>query len=283
MDTRKLLAAIKCGSLAEVKDIILAQPAFDINANICQGVNCLHIACEYDAGEIVSWLLKQPGIDVNRQTKIHPITALALACRVHSTTALKPLLDDPRTRVDILEYGHSFAWVAVYSAPTWFVRHLIASDRDLDWDTKGRHWNGEEYTPLELARRRNKGSLTTSLLELVVTHPAAARHQARISLQFPMAVAADLFSCIVFISDHLLLEKEFPLPATAESTDSALWRWRHNKSARFFRIAARLPLDLQGLLCLRSVGSGRPFIRTDDLKIAFQSLAVELSTRPMIF
>jgi len=283
MSAQNLRAAIKCRSLVQVKEILLAQPGFDVNADIWRGENCLHSACRWDAGHIVSWLLTQKGIDVNRKsTTAPPLTALSITCEYHSTTALLPLLEDPRTRVDILDDGLTLAWRAVFYCGTWFTRALIACDRAIDWDTKCRYLDSEECTPLELSRAEKEESERTRMLEFFGTNPAAAKHEARVSLRLPIAVAAGLFADVVFISDDLLVVKNFTTPASMGTAGHSWERRLLINFGRFFCMAARLPLDLQGLLCLRFFGSRRSIIPTGDAEIAFRHLAYELSTRPRI-
>jgi len=66
-----------------------------------------------------------------------------------------------------------------------------------------------------------------------------------------------MFALVVFVSDGLLQAKDTtPSPA-----------------ARFFSIASQLPLELQMVLCFRSVGSDKEVIPGNESEVAFKSLA----------
>ena len=72
--------------------------------------------------------------------------------------------------------------------------------------------------------------------------------------------AAERFALVVFVSDGLLqVNDTTPSPA-----------------ARFFKIAAQLPLELQMVLCFRLLGSLKEIIPGKDSEVAFKSLAKRL-------
>ena len=82
----------------------------------------------------------------------------------------------------------------------------------------------------------------------------------RLELDWYDNVAAEMFALVVFVSDGLLQTKETtPSPA-----------------ARFFEIAARLPLELQMVLCFRQMGSDKEIILGKESEVAFKELARRL-------
>jgi len=88
------------------------------------------------------------------------------------------------------------------------------------------------------AKKNGKTEVVT-LLERFKSDAAKTRHAMRVELGFVDELAAEMFALVVFVSDGLLqINDTTPSPA-----------------ARFFSIAAQLPLELQMVLCFRQVGS----------------------------
>jgi len=79
-------------------------------------------------------------------------------------------------------------------------------------------------------------------------------------------LAAEVFALTVFLCDDLLKLK----PATATTTTTTT-------ATRFFTVATRLLMELQMVLCRRTVGSMRQNILHKDSEVAFKSLASLLS------
>jgi len=75
-------------------------------------------------------------------------------------------------------------------------------------------------------------------------------------------LAAEVFALIVFLCDDLLQLK--PAFAATFSPPGAF---------RFLTIAAKLPMELQMVLCRRAVGSTKQNILRKDSEAAFKSLA----------
>jgi len=73
--------------------------------------------------------------------------------------------------------------------------------------------------------------------------------------------AAEMFALVVFVSDGLLQINSTTTPSPA---------------ARFFSIAAQLPLELQMVLCYRIVRSGKEIIPGKESEAAFKELAKSL-------
>ena len=89
---------------------------------------------------------------------------------------------------------------------------------------------------------------------------AQTRHIIRLKLGLLHELAAEMFALVVFVSDGLLQIKDTtPSPA-----------------ARYLKIARRLPLELQMLLCFRQVGSAREIIPSKVSEGAFKELAETL-------
>ena len=93
------------------------------------------------------------------------------------------------------------------------------------------------------AKERGKTEVVT-LLERFKSDATQTRHLVRVKLGWYNEAAAEMFALVVFVSDGLLQIKDTtPSPA-----------------ARYFSIAAQLPLELQMVLCYRLVGSNKEII-----------------------
>jgi len=99
-----------------------------------------------------------------------------------------------------------------------------------------------------------------TLLERFKSDAAQTKHFIRVDLGFIDELAAEIFALVVFVSDGLL---------QINSTTSS-------PAARFFKIARRLPLELQMVLCFRQVGSPKEIIPGKESEVAFKSLARRL-------
>jgi len=78
------------------------------------------------------------------------------------------------------------------------VVEVLACGRDLDLNRRGFHFDGNEYFPLELARKRNKTEVV-SPLERYLANPAQTRHELRVKLGLLDELAAELFALTVFL------------------------------------------------------------------------------------
>jgi len=83
----------------------------------------------------------------------------------------------------------------------------------------------------------------------------------RVELGLLDDLAAEVFALVVFVSDGLLQTKD-----TTTATPAA----------RFFHIAATLPLELQMMLSYRVVRSAKEIIQGQDSEMAFKLLAESL-------
>ena len=133
---------------------------------------------------------------------------------------------------------------------------LVAGGRDLGdvKNKKGKDQN-TDYTALEIAREKMKTEVV-SLLERFLVNEAQTRHELRVKFGMLDELAAEGFALTVFLCDDLL---------QLITSNSA--------AARFFKIASKLPMELQMMLCHRVVGSVKQNILHKDSEAAFKSLA----------
>jgi len=96
--------------------------------------------------------------------------------------------------------------------------------------------------------------------------PIRTRLEVRRDLGKIRELAAECFALVVFICDGLLQVPESQLESTPTS----------ERATRFFRILQRLPLELQVLICNRSVGSKEDDIPQAKREVAFRRLTREI-------
>jgi len=82
--------------------------------------------------------------------------------------------------------------------------------------------------------RENSQTEIATVLERFKENPMETRHVVRVKPGLLDDMAAEMFALVVFVSDGLLQVNDTTTPA-----------------ARFFSIAAQLPLELQMVLCFR--------------------------------
>jgi len=117
---------------------------------------------------------------------------------------------------------------------------------------------GNSETDAIWMAKKNGWTEVVALLERFKENPAETRHQVRLELGLVDEVAAEMFAIVVFLSDGLLQVTQ---------------RDQSTSAARFFSIAAHLPLELQMVLCYRVAGSAKEIIHGKDGEMAFRELA----------
>jgi len=134
---------------------------------------------------------------------------------------------------------------------------------DCVWKGDGFRDTRDYYTDaIEAAKDYGKTEVIT-LLEDFKKNPEKTMHQVRMELDLFDEAAAGVFALLVFVSDGLLqINDTTPSPA-----------------ARYFNIAAQLPLELQMVLCFRQVRSGKEIIQGRESEVAFKDLAKRIFLR----
>ena len=256
MSARVLYKCVINGDAEEVEQFLTDNPAFDVNESLDVGWTALHFACYSGHHEVVSVLLVHPLINVNKKDD-HGRTTLYLACYFGSLEIAKVLLDDPRSDINLPDHrGCTPLWWASYGGLVGVINWMIASGRELDLDREGKY-GGLEYTAIEIAIGESNTAVV-SLLERFIGDQEKTSYEVRVELGVHDALAVDLFAITVFICDDFLRIKQ---P-----------QWI-SKAGRFFRIASRLPMELQMMLCHRAHGSAKDNIPSKDSEPAFKSLA----------
>jgi len=190
---RKLLRTTKAGSCWQVEKIIKENPDLDINYQFGMedndgiGVLChgpaLVVACWFERVDIVSFLLKQPAIDVNR-TCPGGRTALMMACHKGNLECVRLLMQHP-IRVEMRGFvsGETAIEIAVSRGWKDILRWWIATGHEIDTRRLYVGPGGSEADQLEME----------SMLRDFEKDPDFVRQQ--LSVEFKHSVrAASLFA-----------------------------------------------------------------------------------------
>ena len=168
------------------------------------------------------------------------------------------MLKDSRVKVNEPGYdGETPLWYAARYGLLDVIKWWIASGREMDLGTPG---DVDRTDAIGVAKRDWRTDMWR-LLERFQDYPEETRHQVRVDLGWYDDAAAEMFALVVFVSDGLLQIKDTTTPSPA---------------ARFFSIAAQLPLELQMVLCYRVVESAKEIIPGQESEVAFKELAKRL-------
>ena len=147
------------------------------------------------------------------------------------------MLKDSRVKVNEPDnIGYTPLWWAAACGYQDVIEWLIASGREMDLGKPG---DVDKTDAIGVAKNHGRTEAVT-LLERFKNNPEETRRAMRVELGCLDDVAAEMFALVVFVSDGLL--------QINDTTSSP--------AARFFTIAAQLPLELQMELCFRQVESG---------------------------
>jgi len=201
---------------------------------------------------VIPLLLAHPGINVNLKDS-YGRTAFLYACYGYTSSVLE-MLKDSKVRVnEPATSGETPLWVAARSCPVDVVEWWIASGREMDLGTPG-----DEKTDAILGAKNNDKTEVATLLERFKENPVETRHAVRLKIGWYDEAAAEMFALVVFVSDGLLQVNDTKITTPA---------------AKYFKIAAQLPLELQMVMCYRLVGAAKEIIRGKESEVAFKWLA----------
>lgn len=247
------------GNWTEARRILTENPAELVNwINPTNGRTALYIACLSGHDRVVEVLLASPTIDPN--ILCQGWTSLYVACFANKVRCVRLLLRDPRVGLQTPNAnGKRPFGFCVRENRLEIVRWWLASGR-LNLQGEG---------PLTFIAKTRQRGLTemADLLEGFRANPAVAIHQLRLAIGWFDEASADFFAQMVFLSDGLL---ELPVPSVEELPANVAGRMR------FFRIAGRLPMELQMVLSNRAVRSPRDGITGEQRERAFRDAARRL-------
>ena len=251
-----MLAAVGNGDVKDLAELMRQDPGFDVNA--VMGLEygnywctLLHYACiDSFCSPVIPLLLAHPDIDVNVKN-IYGQTPFYCACANGHTSCVREMLKDSRVKVNKPKNdGCTPLWAAARYDHLDIIKWWIVSGREMDLGKPGK-WNTDA-----IGGAKNYGyAKVVTLLERFQSDAAQTRHAMRVELGLLDELAAEMFALVVFVSDGILRIKD-TTPA-----------------ARFFNIAAQLPLELQMVLCFRLMGSTNEIIPGKKREVAFKELA----------
>jgi len=251
-----MLAAVEKGDAKELAELMRQDPDFNVNMVQPGDVRTLlHHACsETDSrSAVIPLLLAHPDIDVNRKNN-YGSTPFYWACYFGHTSCIRELLKDSRVMVNEPDYdGYTPLWRVAASGFLEVIEWWIASGREMDLGKPGER----KTDAIGVAMKYRKPEVV-ALLERFKSNATRTRHAMRVKLGLLDELAAEMFAMVVFVSDGILQVNAPTTPSPA---------------ARFFSIAAQLPLELQMVLCFRQVGSTKGIVPGKDSEAAFKCLA----------
>ena len=253
-----LAAAVKSGDAKKVAELIRQDPGFDVNITLKGSKwTLLHHACIGDRrSALIPLLLAHPDIDVNVKTK-YGGTPFYYACWNGYTSCVCEMLKDSRVKVNEPDNGGSTPlYFAAFYGYLDVIKWWIASGREMDLGTPG-----DAVTDAIGRAKKFDETEVATLLERFKSDAAQTKHAMRVEIGWYDNLAAEMFALVVFVSDGLLQVNDTATPSPA---------------ARYLKIARRLPLELQMLLCFRQVGSAREIIPSKVSEGAFKELAETL-------
>ena len=253
----KLYDAARDGQLSEVKRLLRENPAINVNwQKPSWGGTPLHCACQNGHGVIVGILLSHSAIDVNLKTNLGH-TAFYSASFNGCASCVREMLKDSRVNVNEPNYeGSTPLWQAVFLGRLDTVRWWVASGREMNLGKPG----VEASDVLGIAIKKGKMGMVP-LLESWKENPEKIRLELAKKLGWNgIVTAAEMFALVVFVSDGLLRCQANDVKPSGKGT-------------RFFNIASKLPLELQMLLCNRTMGSAKQSILSKSSEAAFKDLS----------
>jgi len=250
-------AAVLNGDAKELAELVRQDPGVKVNMRLDrERRTLLHSACNEDSrSAVLPLLLAHPNIDVN--AKSHGgRTPFSYACNGRPS-CVREMLKDSRVKVNEPDKGGiTPLWVAAYCGHLDIIKWWIAFGREVDLGTPG---DVLKTDAIGVAKEEGNTEVV-ALLERFKNDAVQTKHAMRVELGWYDEAAAEMFALVVFFSDGLLqFNDTTPSPA-----------------ARFFSIAAQLPLELQMILCFRQVGLVKVIIAGKDSELAFKELAESL-------
>lgn len=270
--------------LRHLKVLFQMHPHVDLKwQSAKRGQTALFAAVQRKLPRVVEFLLQQPGIDpelgervLPNSPKRHSETPLGEACYQGDPALVEILLADPRV-------GTNTPTTFPHATPLWWIvrngrynalESLIAH-RGMDLDLKAFGPYPEPMDVMEVARaadslgdqdavgRRNFRKWQVrivSMLERFRDDRVLVVFAKRMHLLIPQALAAALFAVIVMLCDnYFFLRPRLRVPDKV-------------RTARFLRMARRLPMELQVILALRAHRSPRDMLMSNDSKGMFRYL-----------
>lgn len=267
-----------------VVELLLADRRVDINFPRTNGATAFFMIAQKGLAHLVKLLMADPRIDVNKG-KDNGATPFIIACQKGMIEVVKLLLADPRVDCNTpLPDGHTPLAIAAGFNQVEVLQHLIASGKDLDtraainlevtatldvlteWLEFLRSFKKPYVVPEDIARGKNHLQCL-ELIQQVEADPAQTRYKLFHQLRLGEGYAAELFALVIFVGDDYLAFRNAP---------------KSFEVLRFFRIARRLPLEMQMILCHRVFGSTQDLVPKKLAEQAFKLVTWKLTLQRAI-
>ena len=116
----------------EVVSLLLTDPRIDLNKADNNGFTPFYVACQGGHKEVVSLLLADPRVDPNKPNN-NEATPLWMACQCGHKEVISLLLADPRIDPNKSQRDQSTPlWQASQNGHLVLVQHLLAAGREID-------------------------------------------------------------------------------------------------------------------------------------------------------
>jgi len=223
---------------------------------------------------VVSLLLADPRIDPNMPQN-EGATPFFMACQEGHKEVVSLLLADPRIDPNKPQNNQSTPlWYATQNGHFVIVQLLLASGREINTKRRSTFKNRTaaeqgrgigrrtikqaDETEEVFQRKKTNSPLCADLINEYEHDPVAARHRLRRQPGLREYFIGHLFALVVFHSDNFVVINE---------------RLAHLDIRRYFRLCARLPLEVQMIICNRIFGSPKDIILSRDFEPGFKCLA----------
>jgi hypothetical protein len=266
MNIQELFDAVARGDVDKMTEMLKNEPDFDVNATPGDEWTLLHECTATNNTRVLGFLLKYPGIDVNvRYWDWNGTTPLMSALFHKHDSCVRMLLSDPRTDATISdEYDITPLWLSCARSSLITVHLLFASGKELG-DFNNTATSGSRVLNIFEVAAESGDAEISRLIDSYAKDKFVTIHLVRLHLEWTDAFVSDLFALIIFLCDDLL---EIP------TTIYQYLKGDYSPACRFFKIASRLPMELQMVLCNRAFGSMKDTVLTKDSEPAFRTHAI---------
>jgi hypothetical protein len=256
--SEEFIEAARRGNFQKIK-LLSVDPEVDLNyqrKNSRYGETAFYNACWMGYVEIARYLLnfKERPIYYNQPARATE-TPFYMACERGREKIVKLLVQDKRIDINRARYENETPiWIACYFGNLETVKSILASGRSINLQNKDDYYYCTAKWIPDATHQR-----TVELHNLMSEYQADPQ-STRLRLQREQynnkEMAGELFSLVVYLSDDYFKLKE-----------------GKEKEKRFFKIATRLPMDLQMVLCNKVFWIDSPIIKKIHSEQGFKVFA----------
>lgn len=249
----------------EVVELLLKDPRINLNYPHESGMTPFYVACHNGHIRIIKLLLKEDRVDVNKEEQGHGNTPFSIVCKQKNIEGVKLLIKNPRLNLNAPINQQQFA-KAVESNEMELVELFLA--------IASRNQELREWIQAEFRNNRdtwiNNECLNKEFPELLKSDASEKDFRKKAAnlytKHFVAFKSAAIFAAFVLLSDGFVRIKSEEEMVNATQEEMSLWKnWK-----RLSKIAESLPMDLQMVVALRALDSGKNVILSKDSEEAFR-------------